>query len=241
VLVLAGTSWKGIYQLDAFKNKDYDYFVVDDRSQCHPPYDDVVLVQGYFDDRWQFNRRYAWERKSEVTRRIAYRRSYPKYLLAQDCADRLVYLSDVVPTMAKGDLSRAGHDLNWFQQSIQLGAMQFTKGLSTKVEIGIYRNDIFYDLDRQFDRFQATVGLEIKPDTKLSDLQRRETGLVFYVLGDGRELYKSSPIGPDDRPVDIDVDIRGVKELWLKTFNKGAWHVKIDSADWGAARVVREP
>ena len=53
------------------------------------------------------------------------------------------------------------------------------------------------------------------------------------------ELYKSPPIGPYDAPIEIDVPISGVNELWLKSFNKGPWHVKVDSVNWGDLRVTR--
>ncbi len=238
VLIVAGTTWKGVYQLDAFRDKDYDYWIVDARSQCHPPADDVVLLKGYFNARWQVDDRYGWARTPE-TEEKAVARKFPRHLFAEDCPDDEVYLSDVVPKLAKGDFLRAGHDLNWFQLPITMGGKEFSKGLSTKVEIGIYRNDVFFDLNGSFKRLKATIGIEIRDESTLSELQWSSTGLVFYVLGDGVELYKSPPIGPYDDPIESDVPISGVNELWRKSFNKGPWHVKVDSVNWGDLRVAR--
>jgi hypothetical protein len=60
------------------------------------------------------------------------------------------------------------------------------------------------------------------------------------VRGDGKELYRSPPFGVDSKPLGLDVDIAGVKELELEVFNN-----RRDSAaasvNWADARLTKGP
>lgn len=55
--------------------------------------------------------------------------------------------------------------------------------------------------------------------------------------GDGKDLYKSPPVGIDSRPLPIDVDVRGVKELELEVV--GHWQGDAASVDWANIRLEK--
>ncbi len=69
-----------------------------------------------------------------------------------------------------------------------------------------------YDLGGVFSELSATVAVD--------DNIRRgrpEQTVVYVVRGDGRELWRSAPMGADDAPVSFEVSLTGVKELELAT------------------------
>ena len=59
--------------------------------------------------------------------------------------------------------------------------------------------------------------------------------VVFHVLGDGKELWTSGVMKPNEKAKTIDLDLRGVKRLLLLVDDAGDG-IKFDHADWANAR-----
>ncbi len=66
-----------------------------------------------------------------------------------------------------------------------------------------------YNLNGQYDRFEATVGVEDNGNL----LQRA----VAKVLGDGQVLFESQTLGSAEPPAKVNVSVRGVTRLELQT------------------------
>ncbi len=98
--------------------------------------------------------------------------------------------------------------------------------------IGVHSNsEISYDINKRYKEFRSEIGI----DTSMGD----RGSVVFHVLGDGKELYKSPLIkGTDPEPKKVRVPIQGVKILTLKVTNGGDLDLG-DVANWGSARVLR--
>jgi formylglycine-generating enzyme required for sulfatase activity len=80
---------------------------------------------------------------------------------------------------------------------------------------------VSYDLDRPFSQFVARVGIPA-----LAAKQRNPTApLTFEVLGNGKSIWKSTPLAKRGDIQDCAVSIRSIKHLELRVHNAGgsAW------------------
>ncbi len=79
-----------------------------------------------------------------------------------------------------------------------------------------------YDIRGVFTTFRALVAV----DDNITAAQAGQT-VTFVVSGDGKELWRSAPLGPEDVPLEIEVGVSGVRKLMLSVEG---------SADGGARR-----
>jgi len=79
-----------------------------------------------------------------------------------------------------------------------------------------------YDIRGVFTTLRALVAV----DDNVTAAQAGQT-VTFIVSGDGKELWRSSPLGPDDAPLEVEVAVSGVRKLNLSVEG---------SADGGARR-----
>lgn len=108
---------------------------------------------------------------------------------------------------------------------LTLGARTFAHGL------GVHgTTSVSYELDGRQSRLQATIGID--------DSMGRRGSVVFRVIGDGRELFKSDTLRGGGKPVDISVDISGVKLLELSTDAADGLDLG-DHANWADLRMIR--
>lgn len=108
---------------------------------------------------------------------------------------------------------------------IRLGGQVFDRGIGTAS-----RTLIAYRLEPGDRRFQATIGVDERAGPLGS--------LVFRVLVDREERFKSPPMTDRDRPRSIDVDLAGGKILILITEFADRGNIR-DLADWAEARIIR--
>lgn len=116
-------------------------------------------------------------------------------------------------------------NLNVTGGPIKLGGRTFVRGL------GVHgTTSVSYELDGKQSRLQATIGID--------DAMAKRGSVVFRVLGDGRELFKSEILRGGAKPVDISVDISGVKLLELSTDAADGLDLG-DHANWADLRMIR--
>lgn len=97
--------------------------------------------------------------------------------------------------------------------------------------IGAYAASLLeYAVEGQFSRFTAQVGIDAATEGKGS--------VVFEVQGDGKKLWTSPVVSGLDKPLAVDIDIRGVKRLRLLVHDGGDGN-KFDAADWCSATLTR--
>lgn len=92
------------------------------------------------------------------------------------------------------------------------------------------RTRLTYELDRQFESFAATIGID--------DAVRPRGRVVYIVLTDGEERFNSGVVGGVDEPRDILVDVSDVDNMTL-VVDYGPGLDLSDHANWGAARLLR--
>lgn len=148
-----------------------------------------------------------------------------------DCRSRrLVYLSDVAPShyehtplirkrwMFAVDRTLTGRPL-------RVGGRAYEKGITMRS-----RSQLVYAIGGGFSRFSATVGIV--------DEMGPRGDAAARVLGDGKLLWEAKRVRGGEPPIDVAVDIVGVRELTLEV-DYGEDLDLSDHVGWAAARLVR--
>ena len=85
---------------------------------------------------------------------------------------------------------------------LKIGGTAFPAGIGTHAP-----SKIAFDLGGKINRFSCLVGLDqVSPNS---------AGVVYSVLADGREIFRSPKLRSDADPLPIDVSVAGAKELVL--------------------------
>lgn len=144
---------------------------------------------------------------------------------------RVQYLSQLEPSKVQESTILAPTQPYRMDQSSQGDAISIA-GKRYPWGVGVHADsELTFTLDGKFSEFRADVGIDSR--------QRERGSVVFFVLGDGRELFRSETVtGKEPQPLVVQVPIAGVKELTLKVTNAGDLDLG-DTANWGSARVVR--
>ena len=144
-----------------------------------------------------------------------------------------------LPLDAAETVSLSSLDLSKVQQSwgqpqtdksidghpLAIGGKKFEHGLGTHAVSTLY-----IDLKGDAQRFTAQVGID--DEVNKSEVSR----VVFHVLGDGRELWKSDVMKAGHAPKKVDVNLKGVKILLLMVTNVETG-IAFDHADWADAKI----
>jgi hypothetical protein len=146
---------------------------------------------------------------------------------------RTVFLTDLKPVRTIEETILAPpqpyqKNANSQGESMDIGGFIYRAGL------GVHANSrITYKLDGKFQDFFADAGI----DGRLE----KEGSVIFVVIGDGRELYKSPLIRgkPAGGGLPIHASVAGVRELTLSVESTDDLD-QADLANWGAARVTRQ-
>jgi hypothetical protein len=107
----------------------------------------------------------------------------------------------------------------------ELSGQAFDRGIGAQS-----RTLLAYRIEPGDRRFQALVGVDGRAGSLGS--------VVFRVLVDQKELFKTEPLSNRDAPQSIDVDVSGGKFLILDTSFGDRGNIR-DLADWVEARIVR--
>jgi hypothetical protein len=153
----------------------------------------------------------------ELARIVA--RSASVVYLGERTPARAVYASYVGPTRPyRTDRAVDG-------RTLQLAGRTYDRGIGTQS-----RTLLAYRIEPGDRRFQALVGL----DERAGPLGN----VVFRVLIDGAERFRSPPMTHRDAPKPVDVDLGNGKILILDTQFGHRGDVR-DLADWVEARIIR--
>ncbi len=140
--------------------------------------------------------------------------------LACTCAAHAVELSTLPPICATQGYGQLQVNKSVQGGPIKIGDRTFHRGLGTHA-----RSEIAYDLNGQYNRFTAWVGVdaEMKGYT--------EPSIVFKVYADGCELWSSGVMRLDTPAKRVSVPLAGASELRLVVEDTGDG-IACDHADW---------
>ncbi len=110
---------------------------------------------------------------------------------------------------------------------LKIGQQTFAHGVGTHAA-----GEFTIDLHGAARRFEARVGV----DAEVGELG----SVVFVVLADGKEVYRSPVLHGGEAAQPVSVDLAGVKTLVLAVENGGD-DINYDHADWADARLILDP
>ena len=122
-------------------------------------------------------------------------------------------------------------DRSFDSTPLGLGGKTFTKGL------GCTANTVLlYELNGEYDRFQATVGV----DDSVAGRTSPSPSVLFTVFVDGLLRFESGPMFTNTPPKDVNVDVRHARMLML--LMSCNWddngRSENDHGDWASARLT---
>ena len=106
---------------------------------------------------------------------------------------------------------------------------QYDRGVGTHA-----LSEFMLQLDGQASRFSAWVGID--KEIAASPNGRVRASAEFIVLGDDKVLFNSGTMKADTPAKQVDVDLKGVKQLRLIAGDAGDG-IDYDHADWAMARI----
>ena len=118
------------------------------------------------------------------------------------------------------------------QPKLHIGQKTYEKG------IGVHApSELIFDIGGEFASLTADVGMHgVPPERKAAD---KKTGTsAFVVEGDGKVLYTSPVLKESDAPLHVDVPVKGVHQLVLRTTDGGDSNFD-DLGAWGDATLTR--
>ncbi|MEJ8554528.1 DUF5057 domain-containing protein [Tepidibacter sp. Z1-5] len=141
----------------------------------------------------------------------------------------ITYLSDMNWKSATTGSRTVQKNKNIIGNPIKLNGKTYEKGIGTHAN-----STIIYDLNSECKRFKATIGLD---DGAGRDKWGNPRGSIrFSVYGDENKIYESGVFRCGTQHEDIDLDVRGIKELKLVVDDVDDNY--FDWSDWADARVI---
>ena len=166
-----------------------------------------------------------WDVKSELSVDVE------EITQVQILGGRVQYLSQLKPVEAAESTILATPQPHRMDKSCQgdpisIAGQRYPWGIGVHAE-----SELTFDLKGRFKEFRSDIGIATR--------MGRRGSVVFSVLGDGKELYRSTVLeGTGEKPVSVKVSVAGVRKLTLKVSNAGDLDLG-DAANWGAARILR--
>jgi hypothetical protein len=173
--------------------------------------------------KWHLNP--SWDPKSTLVLDVG------QISRVQVVGGRVQYLSQLAPVQVNEKTILAPPQPYRMDQSCQgdalrIGNRRYPWGIGVHAD-----SELTFAIDGRFNEFRADVGLAARDEPRGS--------VIFSVIGDGKELYRSPLVAADRRePLEVKADIKGVKKLTLKVTHGDDLDLG-DAANWCAARVLR--
>jgi len=228
VCVAAGNTPAGMFLTNRLPG-DADFVMGDAKG---------VVLSGYFGADWGYDERFVRRAGGAQRRAASYPNTVPR-LLSAASPDRRLMLSDLLETDSTGSFARMRRDCSWQGGPIRLGGKTYKKGIAVNMWQApcVARYDLRGDGWRHL---RGVVGIEPRRIGRGQNPARQEgPGVIFTVTGDGWCLYRSPALREGADPVEMDVDIAGVRMLELGVISESAWPTAVGSVDWAGVRLEK--
>ncbi|MEO7427635.1 MAG: NPCBM/NEW2 domain-containing protein [Fibrobacteria bacterium] len=134
------------------------------------------------------------------------------------------WLSDLHFTSLENAVRFVKVDSSSGGKAMRIGTKTYTKGLGAHAA-----SRIVAPLNRNFDKFQADVGIDAEITSGGS--------AIFQVFGDGKKLFESPACKSGSAALPVDVSVKGVDTLTLVVTDNGDG-TSNDNADWADAKLI---
>jgi NPCBM/NEW2 domain-containing protein/melibiase-like protein/fibronectin type III domain protein/alpha galactosidase C-like protein len=156
--------------------------------------------------------------------RISEKKAELKFTLNQLLPEE-VFLSELDPLRLTPGWRQTELNRNFNSNGLSIGGRPFEKGIGMPTN-----SEVEFELNGAYDNFKALVGIDDEHNNKDSVVE-------FAVLGDGKELWKSSGLKKEDGAKTVAVNVKNVRRLMLRVKRVGEGGRV--HADWGYARLVK--
>jgi NPCBM/NEW2 domain/Melibiase len=136
-----------------------------------------------------------------------------------------VFLSDLDPVRLTPGWRQPELNRNFNSGGLSIGGRRFEKGIGMPTN-----SEIEFELNGTYENFVALVGVD-------DEFNNNEAKAEFFVLGDGKELWKSEELKKGDGTKAVKVDVKNVKRLMLRVRRVGEGGRIY--ADWVDARLTK--
>jgi hypothetical protein len=136
-----------------------------------------------------------------------------------------MFLSDLYPVRLTPGWRQPELNRNFNSGGLSIGGRPFEKGIGMPTN-----SEIEFELNGTYESLAALVGID-------DEFNNNEAKAEFYVLGDGKELWKSEGLKKGDGTKALKVDVKTVKRLTLRVRRVGEGGRVY--ADWVDARLTR--
>ena len=136
-----------------------------------------------------------------------------------------MFISDLDPVRLTPGWRQPELNRNFNSGGLSIGGRQFEKGIGMPTN-----SEIEFELNGTYDSFVALVGID-------DEFNNNEAKAEFFVLGDGKELWKSDGLKKSDGTRVVKVDVKNVKRLVLRVQRVGEGGRIY--ADWVDARLMK--
>ena len=143
--------------------------------------------------------------------------------LGATCEAEQYWLSDLDISKVQQDWGSPRQNKSVDGNPLSIGGTTFERGLGTHALSRLY-----ITLNGKGRKFTAIVGVDDEVEMRGS--------IAFRILGDGKEIYKSSELRGGQTGQKVDVDISGINILILMV-NGGTDGINYDHADWANAKI----
>jgi alpha-galactosidase len=152
-------------------------------------------------------------------------------LAAGACAARAqqtFWLNQVDPNMVEFDGNgRARIDRSTMNRPMSVAGHAVTNGLGTKAQ-----SQLMLDLQGKAHGFYGKVGVD-------DEVAKGSGSVVFKIIGDKKTLWQSPVMHSGDQAIEVNVALKGVKQLTLVADNNNDGNDG-DDADWIEAKIVTD-
>ena len=122
---------------------------------------------------------------------------------------REVFLSDLDPVRLTPGWRQPELNRNFNSGGLSIGGRAFEKGIGMPTN-----SEIEFELNGTYDNFTALVGID-------DEFNNNEAKAEFFVLGDGKELWKTDGLKKGDAPKALKIDVKNIKLLTLRVRRVG--------------------
>jgi len=136
-----------------------------------------------------------------------------------------MFVSELDPVRLSPGWRQPELNRNFNSGGLSIGGRPFEKGIGMPTN-----SEIEFELNGTYENFVALVGID-------DEFNNNEAKAGFYLIGDGKELWKSDGLRKGDGPKSLNVNIKNVKRLLLRVRRVGEGGRVY--ADWVDVKLVR--
>jgi hypothetical protein len=238
VVIQAGVSWQGTFDITRRIGSEFDFIVFDERTlglprpQGNLTVDGTPLLCGFFDQDWKLAKSFQKLADLKIRKKILSRKLPAPTGTAMEGPE--LYLSDMPPVSMEQTIETPQFDRTFWGSPFKVRSKTYSKG------VGVCpHSKLIYRTQGRWKSFSAVLTADMNPHVGISRKDYKGGKLQFGVYGDGHELFVSKIMDVNSPPQEICVPIEGIDTLELVVRTQDWLPAFAQSASWVDAKLAR--